>query len=540
MARTNPSSGANFGVALSPGLHVGGARYLLRRLVGRGEFSEVWLARDIKAVKDVALKFLPHAFLSDENLVERFEEEIRRNRLLKHPNIISICELARDHDSAAIAMEFADGWSLATLKVDKLCHCYTVEEIEPWVRQLGGALAYAHNEFGLVHGDLKPSNLLVSARDGIKVSDFGFAALIRSESSRRGIIKRGYTGIGFLSPQQVMGDPPSKLDDVYSLGATIFDLLSGEPPFYKGEIIAQVCGLKPPTMTKRLEELAVQCEPISLVWEDTVAACLAKNPADRPQSVDEVLRLLERTEMSKPVLPPVESEITEPITDTDSSETAEIAQPAELQPVIRPSPRRKLVMFAGAFVMLLVIGLAAAFWFARSGNTLSTLSPNRVAIPVPSPPGSLDKSFNTGTGANFSIRCVAVQPDGKILVGGFFSEFDGAAIRRIARLNPNGAVDTTFAPQPPGRVHAIALQRDGKILIGGEMMEAKHRGRNVIRLNAAGGVDEPFGSMANYNREVRTIAIQPDGKVLVGGSFTPGFGQGTKPAGTVGRWRQTR
>ena len=142
----------------------------------------------------------------------------------------------------------------------------------------------------MVHGDLKPSNLLVSTREGIKVSDFGFAALLRTESAKRGLVKSGSGGMGFLSPQQVMGEPPAKLDDIYSLGATIYDLLTGTPPFYKGEIIAQICSLKPIGMTQRLAELGVQCDPIPPAWEDTVAACLAKNPADRPQSVDEVMQ----------------------------------------------------------------------------------------------------------------------------------------------------------------------------------------------------------------------------------------------------------
>ena len=93
-----------------------------------------------------------------------------------------------------------------------------------------------------------------------------------------------------------MGAEPSKADDIYSLGATIFDLLTGMPPFYKGEVFAQICSLKPPSMTGRVKELEIQDDPISPVWEDTVARCLAKNPADRPQSAKEVLELLQRSD----------------------------------------------------------------------------------------------------------------------------------------------------------------------------------------------------------------------------------------------------
>ncbi len=361
MAIPVPSSSGNFGAA--PGSRIGGARYLLKRLVGRGEFSELWLARDVKNEKDVALKFLPKALLQDENLLEQIRQEVSRNGLLKHPHIVSAYELVADDNAAAIAMEFVDGWSLATMKVDKLGQCHSPEEIGPWVREICDALAYAHNEFGMVHGDLKPSNLLTSTREGIKVTDFGFAALIRTESSKRGIIKSGYSGIGFLSPQQVMGEAPSKLDDIYSLGATIFDLLTGTPPFYKGEVIAQICSLQAPRMAQRLLELAFQSDPLPAVWEDVVASCLAKNPADRPQRVEDVLQMLE----GKP-LPKISHDEDEhedapaPGTTPPPVPVETINVPPRLQSApVSPSKAKWIAMaFAGVLAILIIVVLAVA------------------------------------------------------------------------------------------------------------------------------------------------------------------------------------
>src|SRR5439155_9837974 len=108
--------------------------------------------------------------------------------------------------------------------------------------------------------------------------------------------------LGFLSPQLALGEAPSVLDDVYGLGATIYDLLTGTPPFYKGQVLAQVCERTPPSMTERLAELGIR-DSIPLVVEDAVALCLAKDPARRPQSVSEVLELLERSEVPEPVEP---------------------------------------------------------------------------------------------------------------------------------------------------------------------------------------------------------------------------------------------
>jgi len=522
MAKTT-SPGIEFGADLFPGLRVGGARYILKRLIGRGETSEVWLARDVKLIRDVALKFLPRVFRSDENLLDRLNNEVQRCQLLKHPHIVATGDLALDYDSVAVAMEFVDGWSLATLKVDKLCRCYDVDEIGPWIRQLGSALEYAHNEFGVAHGDLKPANLLVSAREGIKVSDFGLAAFVRAESAKRGLARGISSGIGFLSPQQVMGGTPSERDDIYSLGATIFDLLTGTPPFYQGEIIAQICSLKPPALSERLTELDIQADAISPVWEDTVAICLAKNPAERPPCVAAVLQLLERTAVlipppaPAPEPEPAELEPAEPAEEGESVAaeapiTVEPAPPPEVEipPARETPPRRRPGWLAGSLTLLAAAGLATALWFGR-GWIRTVVSPET---------GLPDKSFNVGRSADDGIRCLAVQPDGKILIGGLFSEFNGVFNERLARLNPDGSVEAAFAPKPPGRVHAIALQSDGKILMAGENMIRGRPRVHVVRLNADGRREGDWGLGARFNAEVRTLAVQPDGKIIVGGSFT--------------------
>ena len=519
MAKSPPAA-IEFGADLFPGLRAGGARFILKRLIGRGESSEVWLARDVKRIQDVALKFLPRVFRTDENLLERLSNEVQRLQLLRHPNIVATYDLALDYDSIAVALEFVDGWSLATLKVDKLCRCYDVQEIEPWIQQAGAALEYAHNEFGVAHGDLKPANLLVSAREGIKVSDFGLAAFIRAESSKRGLARGISSGIGFLSPQQVMGGTPSERDDIYSLGASIFDLLTGTPPFHQGEVIAQICSLRAPAMSERLAELDIQADPISPVWEDTVAACLAKEPAERPPCIRAVLQLLERTDVARPAAPappPAAAEPVAAIAPAAVEEPANVAaaplpeeSPEASPPTMDTRPRRKRAAAVSVLAGLIIAGLAAAFWFGRGWT-------KAVASPVAGLP---DKSFNVGRGADDGIRCLAMQPDGKILIGGLFREFNGVFNEHLTRLNPDGSVDAAFAPKPPGRVHAVALQNDGKILMAGETMIHGRDRVHVVRLNAAGQREPDWGTRTRLSAEVRTLAIQPDGKIIVGGSFT--------------------
>ena len=516
MANVSAFSGGGFGRELSPGGRAGG-RYVLKRLLGRGALTEVWLAHDVQADSDVALKFLPAALFADDVLVKHLREEVHRNALMLHPHVVTTYDFVRDNHVTAIAVEFVHGWSLESLKVDKPQQRYRVDEIEWWIRQLCVALDYAHSEFGIIHRDLKPANLLVTGHDDLKVADFGIGESVRSAGTRHGLVKGVYSGVGFMSPQQVRGETPSRLDDVYSLGATIFDLLTGTPPFYKGEIVAQICGLDPPSMRERLAELGVKDEEIPPVWEKTVAACLARNPAERPQSVVEVQQMLDWFDLTETGAAPARTEAL--------AQPGELASPVELATA---NPAR-----AGTAESAPADSKVASSRPAWSSKTLQILATwvtaaaviTLVALLVVFKPhsgkaGSVDPTFNVGSGADDEIRCLASQVDGKILAGGRFTFWNGVATRRIVRLDSNGRPDPAFASHPLGAVQAVAVQSDGKILIGGESLVTDRPHRRVMRLNPGGSVDENFGSKVGYNQEVRSLLVQPDGKVLVSGSFS--------------------
>ncbi len=548
------TTGAGSGEGLAPGDRAGGARYVLKRLLGRGVTSEVWLAQDVTGSRPVALKVFPRAFLADANLVERFKQQVQRHLLLKHAHVAMTYEFVRDANTMAMAMEYVDGWSLASLKVDKLFKCYRVEEIAGWLGQLCEALEFAHNDLGIVHNDLKPANLIINGQEVLKVTDFEIAALIRKEASRRGLSKGLYSGLGFLSPQQVMGEDPSKLDDVYSLGATIFGLLTGTPPFYKGEVFAQICSLKAPSMTERIKELGIQDDPISPVWEDTVVRCLAKNPADRPQSVGEVRELLKRESVAKPagaapaaIPPEVKTEATEtnvanpepptPMVAAETSAKAEVAPgvsttppaPAIIPPLTPPPGRSQLPLIIGGFVVLMaVLGVAGVIGYvslkhdftAKTQEAQPSGGTNSAIVLASGSPGSVDTSFNAGEGAAGEVRALVIQPDGKIIAAGKFDTFNGAAHKNIVRLNPNGSVDDSFNHQGWGTVRALALATDNKVIIVGDAM-MKGRPRNhILCLNDNGSVDKTFSLAPKISGGMDAVVVQPDNQVIVGGSFT--------------------
>lgn len=134
--------------------------------------------------------------------------------------------------------------------------------------------------------------------------------------------------------------------------------------------------------------------------------------------------------------------------------------------------------------------------------------------------GSLDQTFDTGIGPDSGARIIKIQPDGKILIAGLFSSYNGISQTWFARVNTDGSLDTSFLPQLNGTVNAIELQADGKILIGGGFTNINGTSRRrIARLNSDGSLDTTFDPGTGAESDITAIAVQADGKILVGGSF---------------------
>ena len=137
--------------------------------------------------------------------------------------------------------------------------------------------------------------------------------------------------------------------------------------------------------------------------------------------------------------------------------------------------------------------------------------------------GSLDSSFSPGLGADNFVRTIALQPDGKVLIGGWFNTVNGVTRNYIARLNADGTLDTSFNPGsgPNNWVESVAIQSDGKVLLAGSFTQVSGQPRNHIdRLNTNGSLDLSFQTSTGANDEIRVVTVQPDGKILIGGIFT--------------------
>ncbi|MEW6306490.1 MAG: serine/threonine-protein kinase, partial [Verrucomicrobiota bacterium] len=281
MSQEPPSSESTG--SLAPGQRVGGGRYELKQFLGKGGMGEVWLAWDSRLEENAALKFLPPDIRNDPAALEDMRRETRKSHQLSHPNIIRIHDLFEaDDETPFISMEYVDGPSLAKHKAAQPQRCFTWEAVQPLVRQLCEALEYAHAR-GVIHRDLKPGNIMLDAGGCLKLADFGIAASLSDLPSRR---TGGYGVSGtpaYMSPQQLDGKAPQPADDIYSLGATLYELLTSKPPFHSGDIAHQTRQLAPDSLENRLAELGVS-NVVPPEVSSVVAACLAKTPGQRPPS----------------------------------------------------------------------------------------------------------------------------------------------------------------------------------------------------------------------------------------------------------------
>lgn len=196
------------------------------------------------------------------------------------------------------------------------------------------------------------------------------------------------------------------------------------------------------------------------------------------------------------------------------------AQPGAIDPSFDPG--------AGANDRLFCAALQADGKLLVAGELTAYDGVTRNGIARLNADGSLDTAFDPGDGPEFQIYCMAVQPDGKILVGGQFNEFDGVAANMIVRLNPDGSVDNSFDTGGGADwiILSIKLQSDGKILIGGNFLEFDGVPRSgIARLNADGSLDTSFDPGAGLGSTsgatgISAFLIQSDGRILIGGSFT--------------------
>jgi predicted Ser/Thr protein kinase len=372
-------------------------RFVLTRVLGRGGMGIVWLAHDRQLEQDVAIKVLPDVVMHDREAVTDMKRETKRSLQLNHHNIVRIYDFNQDERVAGISMEFVDGETLSAAKADRPHGCFDVEDVAPWLEQICDALAYAHDTAKIVHRDLKPANIMLSKSHIIKVTDFGIARSISDSISRVSMRHASSGTMVYMSPQQSSGARSSSSDDIYALGATIYDLLTGKPPFYSGNIQHQLENITPPSMTERRLELDRHGNPIPEIWERAVASCLEKEPARRPATVQDLAHRL-NLRVTAPITAHAVTSVPAPVgkAPPPAPLPGGLAQPPGMPPSSVPPPMGIPALppgpgwFTPARMKLAGIGAGCLVLVAIAAGLVSFLSRGHGSVAVTTmPPGAL-------------------------------------------------------------------------------------------------------------------------------------------------------
>ncbi len=352
-----------------------GGRYEVLERIGAGGMAIVYKAKDLLLNRVVTIKVLREQFVTDEDFIRRFRREAQSAASLSHPNIVSIYDVGKDGDTEYIVMEYVEGRNLKEI-IREYAPLSTEQSIN-LARQITGAIQNAH-EHHIIHRDIKPHNILVTAEGHAKVTDFGIARAVSSATvTHTGDI---VGSVHYLSPEQAKGIQSNEQSDIYSLGIVLYELLTGKVP-YDGETPIAIA-------LKHLQQQPVppsKLNPrIGKAFETVIMRAIAKSPEQRYLSAKDLLEDLNHIQSGRPITWSAISQED----DSEATQThkgmgkvlAPIGIKASVPKKVENKQRRLWII--GGLVLLFTL-LGGGFWLKSYLAVETTKVPDLIGKTVP-------------------------------------------------------------------------------------------------------------------------------------------------------------
>ncbi len=473
-------------------------RFTVLRFIAEGGMGEVYEARDEVLGERVALKFLSHRNLGDENVTRRFRREIQLARKVTHPNVCRVYDVYQHHAQvpgtqqsvpvAFVTMELLSGETLE----DRIQKGGKLSETEamPVIVQMCRALQAAH-EAGIIHRDFKSNNvMLVPGRDEgrqrVVVTDFGLArSMVPNDPSRTPLTADSLIlgTADYMSPEQIRGDPVSPKSDLYSLGVVMFEMLTGGKP-YNAPNPMQLLVKRVSEPPARPSELTPGISP---AWEAVIMSCLAEDPGERPASAEDVVQSLEITEELSALYPPVRR-------DPPVQDTSEIPLPEEESKKTRP----------GWPALAVLVALAALAWWG-----------SRDAGDADRPARFNPKRLSSAPGVELDPE---ISPDGQRIV--YSAEQDDGGFRLVVQGLSEGAVPEVL-DIGEGQAFEPIWSPDGS-----SILFHRRPDQGIWQIPAGGGRPTRWvehGSRPSFSAEGDRLVFQTGSSPLFSDTTVPAF-----------------